>query len=97
MAWDLGSSHFKILLCKLKIKSKETKGIPFSLINIDQHSLEPVPRDPSIGHKTNCLWPRENLEIPDWTHRTIDIRLVRADVQGSIPLRGDILEVERKF
>ena len=96
----MASSHLRILLCKfwLEINCIETKGIPFSLINIDQHSQDPVPRDPSIGHKTNCLWPRENLEIPDWTHQTIDIRLVRADVpQGTIPLSGDILDVERKF
>ena len=49
-----------------------------------------------LGTRQTVPWPGENLEFPDWTLRTIDIGLVRTDVQGTISLRADILDGERK-
>ena len=42
-------------------------------------------------------WPGENLEFPDWTPLTIDIGLVRTNIQGTISLHADIWDAERKL
>ena len=50
-----------------------------------------------LGPRQTVPWPGENLEFPDWTPLTIDIGLVRTDVQGTISLWADILDGERKL